>query len=59
MSAEGRTYTAEERAEWERDNTLPLPVIRLNVLRHQRRAREIAAERARQVAERRAARETP
>lgn len=57
--SDGRTYTPEQRAEWERNNTLPLPVLRLNVLRHQRRAREIAEERERRFAERRAARETP
>lgn len=52
--SEGRSYTPEERAVWERDNAIPPPVLRLDVLRYQRRAREMAAERESRIAQRRA-----
>jgi len=50
----GRSYTPAERAAWEKTNTLPLPVLRLDVLRHQRRIREQTAERESRLAARRA-----
>lgn len=56
ISGPVRTYTPEEREAWERSNTAPLPELRLNVLRHQRRGREIEAERTARFAAARAAR---